>query len=87
MHALAASVAGEVARNRTSNCSRCDTTPLAHLRHLSGTAWLASRPAGVHTQASDSAAAVRLLFSWRAHRHPIVHVEYLPGIEGVMGSG
>ena len=42
---------------------------------------------GVHTQASDSAAAVRLLFSWRAHRHPIVHVEYLPGIEGVMGSG
>ena len=53
MHAVLASVAGEVARNRTSNCSRCDATPLAHLRHLSGTAWAASRPAGVHAQASS----------------------------------
>ena len=53
MHAVAASVAGEVARNRTSNCSRCDAKPLVHLRHLSGTAWPASRPAGVHAQASS----------------------------------
>ena len=41
---------------------------------------------GVRTQASDSRAAVRLLFSWRAHRHPVVHVEYLPGVEGIMSA-
>ena len=51
--------------------------------HLSDLAALAP-DGGATARADDPDSKVKMLFTWRAHRQSIVHVEYLPGIDGLM---
>ena len=53
------------------------------MSHLSDLAALAP-DGGATARADDPDSKVRMLFTWRAHRQSIVHVEYLPGIDGLM---
>ena len=53
------------------------------MSHLSDLAALAPK-GGATARADDPESKLQVLFTWRAHRQSIVHVEYLPGIDGVM---